>query len=421
LGEPEQVAKGTHRNWKWDLCVKYTPRLQKLRKSISAFNTKSNSYRCRSCKQLKRLDAFGKSQQNKLYKRKKKRMTNFRLKCKDCFSSKGQTRAKHEHKFLESFLWLKNNIGSSAVVDEQDLLSTERSLREEINKFVDAFGPTILGSTGNPTTEDRLFQAVEKCKVAAKVANAHYPEAAVDQRNLDRQILNSMLDDTVDFHIASLPQSTQAKTISELNSLRNDLNAIFIEDKFIRLIQKCQKPASALGEQCLKGVAAISQVGEPYEVAKCYDDLLLNLTRKHENLIKANAKAEAQRIKVEEERRTAEKQRKRVEAEKAAEREKVPTKLVFELHKFDKKLRKNVVAAEYKYSVAPEKILGGYEHYFESEKSYLLLDADKSKCAIRSKMSKKKNKSMAEFTKKCGSWNGSRKGLNLKDNGASAA
>merc|ERR1711964_870795 len=117
---------------------------------------------------------------------------------------------------------------------------------------------------------------------------------------------------------------------------------------------------------------------------------LLNLTRKHGDLIKANAKAEeiaeARRIKEEEERRSAEKQRELIEAEEAEERKKIPTKLVFELHKFDKKLRKNVVAAEYKYSVAPEKILGGYEH-FESEKSYLLLDADKSKCAIRSKMS----------------------------------
>merc|ERR1711964_319917 len=195
-------------------------------------------------------------------------------------------------------------------------------------------------------------------------------------------------------------------------------NAFFIEDKFIRLIQKCQKPASALGEQCLKGVTAISQLGEPYEVAKCYDDLLLNLTRKHENLIKANAKAEAQRIKEEEERRTAEKQRKRIEAEKAAEHEKVPTKLVFELHKFDKKQGKNVVAAEYKYSVAPEKILEGYKHHFESNKSYLQLDADKSKCTIRSK---KTGKTMAEFMKKCGAWNGTKKGLKLKDNGASAA
>merc|ERR1711964_72094 len=189
-----------------------------------------------------------------------------------------------------------------------------------------------------------------------------------------------------------------------------------------RLMQKCHAPASALGTQSLKKVETIPQTGQAYEIAKRYDDLLLNLTRKHGDLIKANAKAEviaeARRIKEEDERRSIEKQRKRIEAEEAAEREKVPTKLVFELHKFDKKLRKNVVAAEYKYSVAPEKILGGYKHHFESKKSYLQLDADKSKCTIRSK---KTGKTMAEFMKKCGAWNGSRKGLKLKDNGASAA
>merc|ERR1711964_504549 len=280
--------------------------------------------------------------------------------------------------------------------------STERGLREEINRFVDAFGPNILGPLGSPTTEDELFQAFEKCKVAAKVANAHYPESykvAVDQRKLDRQILNSMLDDTMDFHIASLPQSTQARTAAELDSLRNELNAIFSDDGFSRLIQKCQNPANALG--CPERVAAISQVGESYEVAKCYDDLLRNLTRKHEALLEKNAKAEAAaRARKEQEEKDRERdaeRRKRIEKENAAEP--VPKKFEFKTKRKGRPVH-YILESESLYSDH----VGDKYYKFDSEKSVLRLKEDRSECTIVKPLQGNNVKVMVKFTSKGPRW-----------------
>merc|ERR1711964_829781 len=80
---------GLLRNWRsiFDVtsgsCMKSLPApLQKLRGSISAFNTKW----CVGCKRLKPRDAFSKKQLKQLHKKKNKSKTNVRLKCSDCLS-----------------------------------------------------------------------------------------------------------------------------------------------------------------------------------------------------------------------------------------------------------------------------------------------------------------------------------------------